>query len=328
MTPGLLQIGLLLWASFAMLTAASIALATPSLRPALRNLAPGLRANVLRALLVAPVVGGASATFLCFLPKMVGLVAPQLDHCVAHGDHHVHFCPNHPPDALFGAAFWIVAGSLALVVGATLVRRASRLRRARIEANALMRTADRDGARDVWVLPTGDPVALSVGFGDRRTLVSTGLLDRLDDAALDVILAHEDAHRVRRDGLWRAVTGLLSWTHWPAVARRLEAELEVACEQACDERAAQVVGDRLSVAATILAVARLRTHDGAAHPALLAFGASQLDDRVRALVEDDRRIGLRPGVAPLLVSATVLSALLLADPLHHVFETLLHVIAG
>jgi hypothetical protein len=82
------------------------------------------------------------------------------------------------------------------------------------------------------------------------------------------------------------------------------------------------------VAEAILAVERLLAGAPApAHPALLAFGGSSVAERVRGLLaEPPRRL---PRAAVWLgVSALLLAALLLADPLHHATEHLLGRLLG
>lgn len=328
MTEGIVQIALVLWLGFASLIAAIVAIGHRLGGGRLDGLAPDLRAGVLRGLLVAPIAGGALLTFLCFAPKLIGIVVDSLDHCATHGDEHLHFCFRHAPETVFGGWFWAGMSVLVAMTAVLLLRRSGELRASWQDARALERAALPHATRDVWVLPSDEPVAFSVGFGARRTLVSTGLVRSLSASALDVVLAHESAHRARRDGAWNVLVHLAGWAHLPATARSLHRDLATACEQACDDRAAEAIGDRFAVATALLAVARMRTATPRASTALLAFGAGQLESRVRALVDDVPRRRLPRGGEALMIALSITLAVLVADPLHHTLETLFHVLIG
>jgi len=325
---GLIQVGLALWWASLLLTSTAIAVLYPAIRPSLAAVVPAQRAFGLRVLGVAPLVVATLFTVACFAPKLVGSFVPHLDHCAAHDDHHIHLCPNHPPEVVFGSwSWWVIA--LAVLAAATMAGRyAWRVFGSWRTTRTLLRVAARDERRGVWVVPAPEPFAWSLGLGDRRTIVSTALQDCLDDRALDVVLEHEAAHRDRRDGWWRVVVGLASWTHLPAVARRLHADLELAGEQACDERAARRAGDPLEVAGVILRVARLRAGCSAPGPALLAVDAGPVDARVHALLREDPYVRCGRRLLLVVAGGLALSATLLADPLHHAVETVLHVLVG
>ena len=328
MTWGLLQLGWLAWAFFTVVLSVLLALLVPRLREPLERLDPETRVVVLRALLVTPLVGGCFAAALCFVPKLFGVVMPSLDHCIAHSDAHVHFCLRHPPEALGGTGVWVLCSMLAMMGTVLVGRRLLRIRSASRVLRALTRTAEYDARRGVWIVSAELPVAMSVGGVEPRTVLSTGLLRAMPATLVDVVVAHERAHAVRRDGLWRMAVSLASWGHLPSTVRSLEAALELACEQACDEHAGAALGDRMRVAEAIVAMARLRRDREQRVPFAFAFAASETTSRVEALLMP------RPHVLParrtlrLLVAATAILALLVADPLHHWTETLLHFVLG
>lgn len=328
MSWGLLQMGLLAWLLFTALIAVASVLLVPRLRRALRRVEPAQRALALRALLLAPVVGGGLATLLCFLPKTLDGLLPHVDHCAAHADGHVHFCVNHPPEMIGGD---VAGGVLLFLVLAAVVLTATRglrLRSSMRQLQGLLRIARHDARRGVWVVDAPLPVALSVGLRRSRTLLSRGLLETTPAAVVDVVVAHEHAHARRRDGLWKVTTQLLGWAHLPTMARALEADLDLACEQACDEEAAAVVGDRLRVAEALVAVARRRENAPDFAPAALAFGAGSVGARVHSLLAPPSRHRAGRGLSWAALAVAVVAAAALADPLHHWTETFLHYVLG
>lgn len=332
MTWGLLQLGWLAWVFFTVLFAIVLALVVPRLREPIARLDPATRVVVLRALLVAPLVGGGLAAALCFVPKLFGAVRPALDHCMEHGDAHVHFCLRHPPEALGGIGVWVACAIGAMAVVGFGARRLLRLRGAVRASKALIETAEFDAQRGVWVVRAELPVALSIGGVEPRTVLSTGLLRAMPARLVDVVVAHEEAHALRHDGWWTMALSLASWGHLPFTVRGLEADLQLACEQACDEHAGAALGDRVRVAEALVAMARLRCDQVERMPLAFAFGASGTTEttaRVEALLAppaahalpDRRTLGM-------LVAASAILAVVLADPLHHWTETLLHFVLG
>jgi beta-lactamase regulating signal transducer with metallopeptidase domain len=99
--------------------------------------------------------------------------------------------------------------------------------------------------------------------------------------------------------------------------RRLIDDLELAQEQACDQRAAQVIGDPIAVAETLVQCQRLAQAPRTA----CAFFRGQLPQRVQALLEPSFR-ALSPLTALRFGSLAVLVAMSLAIPLHYFIEFL------
>lgn len=271
--------------------------------------APAAQARALTGLAVAPVALGLLAAGLCFVPGLVGLVWPALDHCLYHGHgDHPALCALH--FEAVGALGWAVLCALTL----GLVRPVWRARRTRVGLARLVATAERDDG----VLRVESDAAFALAT-EREILLSSGLLRRLPSDLVPVVVAHEWAHIQRRD------TRRLRWVRralvvWlPGPRRRLLTALELACEQACDEAAAQESGGRLQVARALLAVERLV----GAHPlpGLPGFGGSSVVTRVEALLEPPlaaRSVRLERG----LLLTALAGTLLLTDVLHHALEAL------
>ena len=155
--------------------------------------------------------------------------------------------------------------------------------------------------------------ACALGFGRPVILVSRRLADALDDAALDRIVMHEQAHLVRRDDWWqllqvlvRAVAGLHPAVWW--LSRRIDLEREAAC----DDHVVARTGAARQYARALLDAAMMT---GSRHvvPALVpgATGrASTLRLRVARLLDPQRPRGVRPTpIAALTMAVPVLGIL-------------------
>lgn len=328
MSAGLIVLAATAWMLFLVATSLVVASTFAGARRVLRSLHPATRAIMLRLLAVAPVGLATCGLLLCFAPKLIVAGVGSVDHCRDHGDPHAHFCLNHPPDMSYGAPVWVGLAILSGLGFVTLALRGARFRRSSQVLRQLVHTSRFDSRRRAWWVDADDPVALSVGVFRPRTLLSKGLARALPDRLLTAVLAHEHAHARRRDILWKLAAELLSLGHLPGSRRAILTELELACEQACDEEAGAALGNRVQVAEALLAMERVRQRAMGASSAALAFGEHQLTARVESLIGDaPRRRGERlVAIAVGLFGALV--AILAADPLHHLTETLIHHVAG
>lgn len=286
----------------------------------MRALPPRHRVLFLEAALALPWVLPALVVGAALAPSLLALLWPGLDHCAAHDDVHDHFCLLHPPHPSFTS--WLVALCLlsVLPVGARILRAAQRLARAHVDIAALRRAA-RAGDDGTMRVPTDLPLCAVVGLTRPAILLSDGARSRVSPQHLSVMLAHERAHVARRDVPRHALALLAASALGPDLARSLLSGLAIAREQACDEAAAEALGDRSSVAEAIVRTAGIF----GAHPALpdgaaAAFGPDAIESRVTSLLAD-------PVPLPRLASAAVLAAVVLTaaalPAVHHVLETLL-----
>jgi Zn-dependent protease with chaperone function len=176
------------------------------------------------------------------------------------------------------------------------------------------------------IVPVDEPQAFVVGMLRPRMYLSQGLLGRSDPRDLESVMAHESSHIRRRDPLRRLTASLGLAFHLPGIASVIERRLAATLESAADADAARVLGDPLRVAETLVKLARLR-----ATPLPLAVGMldSDLEFRVRELLTPATRPD-RPAAMLLIAIATsgFAAALLVADPVHAAFESLVRLLAG
>jgi len=169
------------------------------------------------------------------------------------------------------------------------------------------------------------PLAAATAVGD-EVLLSSALVEALPPSLLSAVVAHERAHLRRWDPWRRVIAMLLSAGHLPALRRTLLADLELACEQASDEEAAVAVGDRVTVAQALLAVARMA---GSSAPPVgaVAFGASSVEARVDALLAEPVVEG-RVFTEVVWLATATLVALAAASPGHHMVEHLIELLGS
>jgi len=325
----MLPLGLVAPVLFAVATSLLTACGYPFVRRRLERLAPSLRRKVLLAVALGPVLAGVGLTTLAFSPSLVALIWPAADHCQLHEPPtHPHLCLVHPPRESASAAAWLLVGG---VVGAAVLLAVQQMIRL-IAASSLIRRLSRfarpDESTGASVFEATAPLALTAGAFEHSIYLSTGLLEAVSAQELAVVLAHERHHATSRDPFWRSLTSLSAGFHLPSTRRRILADLHLASEQACDEAAAIVTGNRPLVARTIIMVSRLlERHGQKPAPALVGFGGHHVVARVEAMLADAPGTRHRR-LSPRLVLAALGILAALAGPFHHLAETLLGLLAS
>lgn len=321
---GAVQLQLLALASFAALTSGALSLLMRPIRRGLAGARPEARARAWLWIAAAPLLGAVIGAALCALPTLTAAIFNSSDHCLLHGGHH-HLCLVHRGAWQGGALAWLLIGALAAVLLAELAALGWAVFCATREIRALRRIAQFDAALGAHIVDSETPLGFAAGLWSVEVFVSSSLLAKAPRALLDVLLAHERAHVRRRDSLKLTLARALCVLHLPRARRRISRELEQATEQACDEDAAAVVGDRVAVAESLVRASKLLQRSSLYSSALVrSFGPSMLEVRVKALLDDPpsdaRQRGQRWRTA---VALALLLALGLASPLHHAVESAL-----
>ncbi|MGH2399589.1 MAG: M56 family metallopeptidase [bacterium] len=111
----------------------------------------------------------------------------------------------------------------------------------------------------VLVMPEGISGAFAVGARRARILISEDLIQGLDEAELQAILAHEVAHIDAHDiGLTFAAGTLRDLVAWNPVGHVAFRQLMFDREIEADRRAAELTGDPLAVASSLVRACELR----------------------------------------------------------------------
>ncbi len=242
------------------------------------------RHRALWFLSVLPALLSAVLFIAALLPTLLALVAPELDHCVHHDDAHPHLCFVHLPHDGGSRLLWWLLAVLSSLLVAGGARFAIQLRQSKRFVARLLSASTPHSSRAFAVVPSDRALCMAVGLWSPTIAISEALLGSLDATGLSVLVAHEQEHQRRRDAAWQLSARALSILHTPALRGILLRELSLAAEQVCDAAATDRVGDALSVAETIIRVAKL-THPVPEFPGVAFFGASATERRVKALLD-------------------------------------------
>lgn len=205
--------------------------------------------------------------------------------------------------AIIGRTLWCVGTGLAGMA------------RERARHGRILDIVGRDDAHPgVVVLDSDESTVYCLPGKRRRTVVTTGALEALDDAQLDAVLAHEHAHLSERHDLILGFSrGLASAFPGIALFRLACAETARLIELRADDAAAARSG-RLTVAGALLAVA---SPGKTPLPTVaLAAGGDGAAARVRRLIPPHNPLGrARTAAGSLAVAALfALPVLLLGGP--------------
>lgn len=271
--------------TLAVLCLAAIALMAPItsllvglLLPALDRLSHGLppRASarlwlglaLVPALLSAVIVGAALMPSLGFGP----------DHCLAHGNHHLHLCPHH----LTGAptlALWLLAAVVPARIVHLLWRGLQSVWLGARTARCLREGAEHDG--EAWVFASAAPEAFVLGCHAPEVFVSQGLVGIGRDVYRAAI-AHERDHVDHLDAAFRLWLPFIAAGHVPMVASLLQRRHALSQELAADAAAARSDAGPLGVADALLRVAQVAARTPRPR---LGFVHGDVSQRVHALLQ-------------------------------------------
>lgn len=146
------------------------------------------------------------------------------------------------------------------------------------------------------VVETSAIFSAQVGLWRSELVVSRGLLERLDTAHLEAVLAHESGHAYYRDTFWFFwLGGLKRLTGWLPQTEALWQELLLLREVRADEWATRWV-DSLVLAESLMSVITAPLTDAEAICAGFSCAAprSRLAQRVDALLEESPTTTVRP----------------------------------
>jgi beta-lactamase regulating signal transducer with metallopeptidase domain len=233
-----------------------------------------------------------------------------------------------PPWVAYGvAALWLlfVAYGIARFAAGAVVL-------ARLKRDALPLAPDRRAALPLWRAHAGDArarrarlcvsdrveVPVAVGLFDGMVVLPQHVLDEFEAGDVDRFVLHELSHLERRDDWTTALQRLIQVAMFfnpvvYAIARRLDLEREIAC----DDRVVEATSDVRSYAVGLTRMAKSTAwpHRGIAAPAIFVT-RHQLSLRVEELLAGRRLAPRRIAIAPAAIAlAASLGVVAVAAPL-------------
>ena len=177
--------------------------------------------------------------------------------------------------------------------------------------------------RDIAVLESQTPSAFAAGLMRPKCYVTTGLIERVTEKELDIIIEHEQAHIKHRDTQKKLLFALLTSLYPKPIARRLNRLFSVAMEQLADAHVSKSYC-AFEIAETLVKAARVQhASTGNANPLMVNYvTADDVDLRVRALVSPQAFQSLSWGYYLLFMALTTMVSSAGVDGLHHLIEAI------
>ena len=174
---------------------------------------------------------------------------------------------------------------------------------------------------DIVVLESQIPSAFAAGLLRPKCYVTTGLIERVSETELDIIIDHERAHIRHKDAQKKLLFALFASLYPRPVARRLNQLFSLASELLADEHVSKSYCN-FDIAQTLVSATRIqRFFADSVNPALVNyFIADDVDCRVRALVNPQRLRSFPWGHCLLVMVLTTILSSIGVDSLHHLIE--------
>ena len=314
-----LQSGVLATLFFAGLVAFISLLLYQKVRNRLIQLPCQIRSKILTIWLLSPAFIGILLTFSGLLPSWMDSHEIATRHCSIHNNGIAHLCWFDPIVHISDLIWMIGVSIMTLVIIFNAYKVINLLIKHWRFQTTLRAISEQEPQRDVFRIASEHFFVFSSGLFAPQAFISSQLLEQLSAQQLDVVLAHEQAHCQRRDVLRRLLLNFTGLLHFPETRQRMLNDLELAYEQICDVAAVQKVGDRFSVAETIIKIARqLNLTKPEQDIGIIAFNGSHIDIRIQQLLEQPKPVSRNAlFFSSLLFSLILIGILSLTMPLHH-----------
>ena len=277
-----------------------------------------IRSKILTVWLLSPIFIAVALSLSGVLFSWMESHEMATEHCISHNNSMAHLC-WFDPVVHISDYLWIGGMSVMALVIVFNAYKGIKLMLKHHHFQSTLRAVSEQQENNVFRIASEHFFVFSSGLFSPQAFISSQLLEQLSTEELDVVLAHEQAHCLRRDVLRRLLLSFAGLFHLPATRQHLLSDLELAHEQICDNAAVQKVANRVLVAETIIKVARqLQLLTPRSKIGIASFDGCHIDIRIQQLLEQPKPVN--PHLlfySTVFLSLITCSALMLTMPLHH-----------
>lgn len=168
-----------------------------------------------------------------------------------------------------------------------------------------------EGKQRMMIVEHASPIAFTMGLWLPIVVVSTGLMEMLDDDELEAVVHHEAFHQMHRDPLRMFILSLLASVMWyMPIMRWSKQQYNIIREVLADHYAIGCLGTSAHLGSALLKM--LKQGKAPRMPfAHVSFADTSINYRIRQLLEPDTDIPMKLPFTPAIVSLQVLLALCL-----------------
>lgn len=163
------------------------------------------------------------------------------------------------------------------------------------------------------VIDHEQPLAFTMGFRKPIIVLSSGLVELLEERELEAVIAHEAFHRRNFDALKLFILQLISQSIWfIPLTRWSYANYKIMCELQADEHAIKETGSELGLGGALLKMVHSSgvIRKLAASPVLASFSDEAINYRLQQLVEPQKAIPVKLETPAIVISIYALLLLM------------------
>lgn len=214
-----------------------------------------------------------------------------------------------------GLVFYTLAGGAVLIARQLWLCRSMAGKLASLRHDRLTEELNRrypEAQDDLTVIVHREPLAFTMGFVAPRIVLSTGLLELLDEQETEAVIHHERFHKRHRDPLRTYVLSLLSALMWYLpILKWLHRNYKLSRELLADDHAISAMGSSAFIGSALLKLLK-RGSGRREHKMALAhvsFADTSVNCRIRRILDPQETVPLEWPITPLMVSLHVLALL-------------------
>lgn len=184
---------------------------------------------------------------------------------------------------------------------------ATLLRNLHVEKTNQLRGAYRFGKDDVYVVNSRESLAFTVGLRRRRIVLSTGLLDLLDERELAAVIHHEAYHEEHADPLKVFFLSLLANVFWYLpVLKHIHSHYKVVREVLADRHAMEQTGGMADLGRALLKLLKQRQTASVTQAAHVSFADTAINYRIQRLLDPKKEAPFQVPTVSVCISLGVI----------------------
>lgn len=155
---------------------------------------------------------------------------------------------------------------------------------------------------DIYIVKTEQSLAFTMGMRKPFIVLSTGLIELLEEDELMAVIEHEQFHQNNRDPLIIMILQVISQSLWfIPLTKWCFQNYKIICEILADEYAIKKMGSQIGLGSALLKLIRHRLPNKSV-PMVVQFSGESINYRLQQLVEPKRAIPVKIKLGTIVTS--------------------------
>lgn len=210
----------------------------------------------------------------------------------------------------------IYIGLTIILIGKNISQQMIGLKKLKSKISLLANKEEEEKLKNMYpfrikVINTQEPVAFTFGFLRPKIVLSTGLINILNEQELEAVIHHETAHQKYHDPTSVFTLRLLSEVFWYIpLLKWVNQNFRMMIELAADEHAVVSTGSEIGLGSALIKLVKTRLK-GSHSPSFVYFSdGTAVEYRIRQLLEPERLVSLKCPKGSILLSSHIVLLLL------------------